>query len=365
MKRSSLFEVQTRQRAQMADFAGWEMPLIFSSVRTENAAVRGQAGLFDISHLGRVELRGRRAAELVDTLTTARATTLAPDRCAYGLMLNQAGGILDDLIFLRLDDDCVLLIINAATRAADLRWMRYHAVQNGVNVVDVTETQFSVALQGPTAQAVLQKVCTDDLGALRRMRWMKTHVADRPVLLSRTGYTGEDGFEIIGTAEDGAVVWTAILGIGEEHGVLPCGLAARDLCRLEAGNRLMGQDMDASSSPLEVKLNWAVDSTNTAFIGYDALGEERTHGIGRCWCGFVLEGHILPRHSQSIWRDGKPVGSVTSGNYSFLLDRPIGAGFIDGSDVSPGTEMGIEVHGHLQPARVVELPFIRRGKVTT
>jgi aminomethyltransferase len=364
MKHSPLFETQHALGAQMTDFAGWEMPVVYSSVREESLAVHQHAGLFDISHLGRIELTGAGCTQLLEQLLSVRAVDIAEDRCRYALLLNEAGGILDDLLFLRQEERRFLLIVNAATRAADLRWISYHAARYNVQVRDLTEEQFSLAVQGPSAQAILTQLCPDDLAMLKRMRWRNTSVAGVPALVSRTGYTGEDGFEIIGTAGAAETVWQALLSAGVPAGMLPCGLAARDLCRLEAGNRLMGVDMDASTSPVEAGLAWALDLNKENFIGRVAVETEIQRAgndpVARRFCGLALEGHVLPRHGQTLWHVNRQVGKVTSGNYSFWLDHPIGAGYVQQQCAVPDTQVEIEMHNARQPARVVNLPFVAR-----
>ncbi len=363
MKRSPLYQSQAALGAQMTEFAGWEMPVLYSSVREENAAVRQRAGLFDVSHLGRLEVEGKGAASLLEKLLPLEALVLPPDRCAYSLMCNEAGGILDDLILLRLEQERFLLIVNAAQTRADTRWICYHRGTASIQLEDKTREGFALALQGPAAQQVLQRLCDSDLTKLRRMRWTRASVGGCSALISRTGYTGEDGFEIIGPSADAGKIWNTVLATGKADGVLPCGLAARDLCRLEAGNRLMGQDLDSSTSPLEAGLTWALEAANEQFVGRDALLYEekrRTEVGGRHWVAFTLEGNVLPRHAQTIYQGDREVGEVTSGNFSFVLGRPIGAGYIEGEELAAGTEIEVEIHGRRHPARVASLPLIKR-----
>ena len=366
MKFTPLYALHTALGAQMTEFAGWALPVLYSSVKEENAAVRERAGLFDVSHLGRIEVSGEEAATRLERLLMLRVSAIFPGKCEYGLMCNEAGGLLDDVIVYRLEETSFLLVVNAGPTAADLRWIRHYAEGAGVQVRERTREQFILALQGPAAQSILQKTCSTDLSTLRRMRWTPATVADFPVIISRTGYTGEDGFEIYGRAEDAARVWNVLLEVGRPGGLLPCGLAARDLCRLEAGNRLLGQDLDASSSPLEAGLEWAVHHDNEFAMGRGALILERIRRsrgeAARRWYGFTLEGNNLPRHRQSIWLENRQVGEVTSGNYSFILGRPIGAGYIEAGELAAGRAIEVEIRGKRLPARISKMPFIERGK---
>ena len=365
MKRTPLFALQQSLGVQMTEYAGWEMPLVYSSVREENAAVRTAAGLFDVSHLGRIEVAGSEAATRLERLLMIRVNAMVPGKAEYGLMCNDAGGILDDLIIFKLEETSYLLVVNAATTAADLRWIRHYTAGAGVEVRDRTAEQFILALQGPAAQTILQPLCSAPLAKLRRLRYTPAQVAGLPALVSRSGYTGEDGFEIYGQAEDAPAVWNALIEAGAPAGLRPCGLAARDLCRLEAGNRLMGVDMDAATSPIEAGLEWAVQHDNEFAMGRGALILERirrTRGdIMRRWYGFIMEDRTIPRHSQTIWLGNEQVGEVTSGNFSFILGHAIGAGYIEAGELAPETPIEIEIHGKRQPARIIELPFIKKG----
>jgi len=366
MKRTPLHEIHSARGAQMTEFAGWEMPLLYSSIKEENAAVRQRAGLFDLSHLGRIEVSGPEAAERLERILMLRVGAAFAGKCEYGLMCNEAGGILDDLIVFRLEENSFLLVVNAAQTRADLRWIRHYTEGAGVQVQERTAEQFLLALQGPAAQTALQKICPDDLSSLKRRRWLSSKIAGCPALISRTGYTGEDGFEIYGDAAHAEKVWGAILEAGKPEGVLPCGLGARDLCRLEAGNREMGQEMDASTSPLEAGLEGALHHDNENAVGRGALILERIRrsrgGDLRRWYGFLLEGSNIPRHSQSLWLESRQVGEVTSGNFSFILGKPIGAGYLEAAALAPGVEIEVEIHGRRVPARIAKMPFIKKGK---
>jgi aminomethyltransferase len=328
----------------MVDFAGWEMPQQYSSVREEHAAVRQAAGLFDVSHMGRVAFRGAGAGEFLQSLVTNDLTGVQPGHAQYNLICRPDGGVIDDLIVYRLADGAWTAVVNASNREKDLEWMRQHAPA-GVEVVDQSPETALLALQGPLAEAQLSGLTAG-------------------VILSRTGYTGEDGFELFLPASRAGAVWDAILEVGSARGVRPAGLAARDVCRLEAGLRLYGNDMDESTNPYQAGLGWTVKLDKGEFIGRAALRAVKAAGPDRVIAGLRCGERVIPRHGGAVTREGDTIGEVTSGTHSFFLAAGIGMASLAAGRAPVGTRVEVGGRGPGGSAEVVKLPFYR-GSVKT
>jgi aminomethyltransferase len=349
----------------MVDFAGWEMPQQYSSVREEHAAVRAAAGLFDVSHMGRVAFRGAGAEGFLQRLVTNDVGNLAPGRAQYNLLCNEQGGILDDLVVYRLPDGTWSTVVNASNREPDLAWMRVQAGTDA-EVVDRSQETALLALQGPRAEAVLAQLAPGaELAALPYFGVTEGRLADVDgVGISRTGYTGEDGFELFVPAEQVGGVWDAILAAGTDQGVLPAGLAARDVCRLEAGLRLYGNDMDEHTNPYQAGLGWTVKLDKGEFSGRSALARFREAGADRVLVGIRCAERTIPRHGARVRLAGEDIGEVTSGTHSFFLGAGIGMASLAAGRAPLGTQVEIEGRGSGGSAEVVKLPFYR-GSVRT
>ena len=336
----------------MVEFAGWEMPQQYSSVRVEQRAVREGAGLFDVSHMGRFEIRGEAAGGCLQALVTNDLSRLPPNRGQYNLLCREDGGILDDLVIYRTDGRW-LLVVNASNREGDANWLREH-FPDGVELVDRSEDLALIALQGPRAQELLPAAGVD-LNTIPYFGSASGKVAGTGMIISRTGYTGEDGFELFAPAESVARVWDALL----DRGAQPCGLACRDVCRLEAGLRLHGNDMDLTVNPYEAGLGWTVKLDKGDFVGRSALAEIKEQGARRCTVGLRSHLRTIPRHGAVLTHDGEPVGHITSGTHSFWLDAGIGLGRIRRGCAEPGDTLGFENRGAEARAEVTVLPFYR------
>ena len=357
LRRTPLYDRHVAGGARVVDFAGWAMPQQYTSVREEQRAVRQAAGLFDVSHMGRFEIEGPGAGDALQRLVTNDLSVLAPGRAQYTLLCNEGGGVIDDLVVYRAEEAAAgwswRAVVNAANRARDLAWLVEHA-QPGITVVDRSEDLALLALQGPLARQILPAEGVD-LDAIPYFGCAEARVAGAAVTLSRTGYTGEDGFELFVPSRQAAAVWDA-LGAG---GAVPCGLAARDVCRLEAGLRLYGQDMDEDTNPYEAGLGWTVKLDKGEFVGRDALRILKTAGAARSIVGIEGAGRAIPRRGASIWRGEEPVGTVTSGTYSFWLDKGIGMASIAAGAAPRGTRLGVDVRGGRGEVEIVPLPFYR------
>lgn len=351
--RTPLFGYHSKN-AHMGTFAGFDMPLWFEGIIPEVMAVREGAGLFDVSHMGRVILEGRDAPLFLDHITTNRLSSLQPFQARYALLCNEEGGILDDVISLRMDEGRYLITWNAANRQRDMKWSEEHVEGFDVKFEDISNTSFMMALQGPLSQSVLQPLCDLNLDDLKRYRGARGRVGGAAeCLITRTGYTGEDGFEIIssqlGEAEK---VWNAILG----SGAVPAGLGARDVLRMEAGFPLYGQDMDEGYNPLEARLEFVVDMEKPSFVGREALLKISREGIARWRIGVKMLDRGIPRQGFKIGADGEALGEVTSGTYSPSIKTGIAMGYIQ-RPLPCGTAVQVRIREREGAGVVSEMPF--------
>ncbi len=344
----------------MVPFGGWEMPVQYSGIIEEHLAVRTRAGLFDVSHMGEVELAGPGALALAQRLVTNDVARLAVGQALYTPMCTPEGGIIDDLLVYRLDDARLMLVVNATNTQEDLAWIRAHAADD-VRVIDRTAEVALLALQGPRSLAILQRLTPTPLETVPYYRFRDgVEVAGRRTLVSRTGYTGEDGFEVYCAPGDAPHLWSAILEAGRPDGVLPAGLGARDTLRLEAGYLLHGNDMDTATTPLEAGLGWTVKLQKGEFIGADALRRQKAVGISRRLAGFTLEERAIARHGFAILHEGTPIGRVTSGTFGPSVGKSIGLGYLPPEHAEPGRRVAVEIRGRAVPGVVTKLPFYTR-----
>lgn len=349
--------------ARLVDFAGWEMPVQYSGLMEEHRAVRRSAGLFDVSHMGEVSVRGPGAEAFLNRLTPNDVAKLAPGRAHYSGLLNDDGGYLDDLLIYRLAADDFFVVVNAANSANDFDWMSRHAeTADGVEVEDASRQWALLALQGPKAVEILTPLTPADLSAVRYYGFVQGEVDGVPGILSRTGYTGEDGFELYLPPAEAPRIWNLLLDAGREHGLLPAGLGARDTLRLEAGMALYGHELDETTTPWEAGLGWVVKLDKGDFLGRDALVRQKERGPERELAGFEVTGKGIARQDHVVLIDGEPAGKVTSGTFSPTFEKALGMAYLPAGAAEPGTEITIDVRGRQVPARVVELPFYRRPK---
>ena len=358
-RRTPLFEAHRELGGRMVDFAGWEMPLSYGSALEEHHAVRRRCGLFDVSHMGEIELRGPAAEALCQELTVNDVSRLGDGDGQYTVLCNERGGVLDDLVLFRLAAERFLLVVNAANTEADRAWIDAHA---GADVVvdDRSADLALLALQGPESERVLRTLTALDLTALRPFTIRDATVAGVPCQVSRTGYTGEDGFEILIPAADARRVWDPLLAAVRRWEGLPAGLGARDTLRLEAGLPLCGTDMDADTTPLEAGIAWVVKLRKPRFIGREVLACQAACGPERRLVGFRLDEPGVPRHGQAVWHDGARVGTVTSGTKSPTLGTFIGMASVATPATRTGTAVAVEIRDRRLPAHVVDRPFYRR-----
>ena len=340
----------------MVDFGGWEMPQQYTSIRDEHFAVRKVAGLFDVSHMGRFRIAGDAAAEFLQGIVTNDVAALVHGQAQYNLMCNESGGVIDDLVVYR-GSEGFFVVVNASNREKDLEWLRSHA-PSAVEIDDRTFELGLIAFQGPRAQELLP--CDNvELDGIPYFGWDHGDVAGIHALISRTGYTGEDGFELFIAAERIGEAWDAILERGRQHGVLPAGLGARDATRLEAALRLWGNDMDETVNAYEAGLGWTVKLAKGDFIGRAALEAVKAAGPRRSMVGLKLQPGEIARHGASVASSERKVGVVTSGTHSFFLGYPIALALVEAGTFRVGDNAGVEVRGREAMAKVVRLPFYR------
>ena len=341
----------------MVDFGGWELPQQYTSIRDEHFAVRKVAGLFDISHMGRLEVEGTAAEAYLQHLLTNDLSQLEPTRAIYSLMCREDGGVIDDLVVYRQSRDLFMVVVNASNREKDLEWMRAH-LQAGATIADHTAEVSLIALQGPLAHA-LMPAGSMETESIPYFGFRSGEVAGAPALVSRTGYTGEDGFELFIDSNHVGGVWDAILAAGTAAGALPAGLGARDATRLEAALRLYGNDMDETVNPYEAGLGWTVKLGKGDFVGRQALAKVKQEGPRRTLVGLKTPPGSIPRHGARVVGRGHPVGVVTSGTHSFFLGHPIALALVEVPSFRVGETVSVDVRGREAPAEVVILPFYR------
>jgi aminomethyltransferase len=360
-----LHDVHVDLGATMVDFAGWSMPVRYDSDLAEHHAVRQRAGLFDLSHMGEVWVSGPGAGAGLARALITDPPRLSPGRAQYSMICTEDGGIIDDLIVYRLAEDRFLVVPNAASRQAVVEALDQRVSAPEALVDDASLRTSLLAVQGPRALELLAPLADVDLSSLRYYAIAEGHVAGQPALVARTGYTGEDGFELFLDWTAALPVWRRLLDAGAEVGLEPCGLGARDTLRLEAGYPLYGNELSATISPLEASLDWVVKLDKGPFVGREALAREHQAGPPRRLVGFLVEGRGIPRAGYEITEPGgEQVGRVTSGTQSPVLGRGIGLGLVtnDPQYTEPGSQLGIRIRDRTLAAQVVKAPFFRLGE---
>ncbi len=356
LKRTPLYPFHVRAGARMVPFGGWEMPVQYTGIIEEHRTVRRAVGLFDVSHMGEFEFRGPDALAFLQTITTNDVASLEVGQVQYSLMCLPDGGIVDDLTLYRIKRDEFLMTVNAANIDKDWAWVQEH-LRESVKAENVSDITALFAVQGPRAEAVLGRLADADPTAIDYYRFVKGRVAGAESYISRTGYTGEDGFEIYCYAREAERVWEALLDAGKQDGLAPIGLGARDTLRLEMKYALYGNDIDRTTNPIEAGLGWVVKPGKGDFIGRDAIRRASAEGPRRKLVGFEMVDRAVPRHGYRILRDGREIGVVTSGSYGPSVERFIGVGYLPADSSAIGTEIQIEVRGAPHAARVVKTPF--------
>ena len=341
------------------EFAGWEMPVQYTGVIEEHLAVRHRAGLFDVSHMGEIEIRGPDAENFCQRISANDVARLKISQAQYNLLLNDQGGVVDDVIFYRLEPDHFLICVNAANTEKDFRWIQEHSAGR-VEIDNVSARYAQLALQGPAAESILQSLTSLKLGHLRSFYFAFADVASTRCLLARTGYTGEDGFELYCHGDDAEPLWNSLLETGTAQGLVPVGLGARDTLRLEKAYPLYGHELDDTTTPLEAGLEWVTKFSKSSFIGRESLLKQKQEGIKRKLVGLELVEPGIARSEYPLLKNGKLIGRVTSGTKSPSLGKSIALGYVAVEDSQADTIFDVEIRGRKVKTKVVPLPFYRR-----
>jgi len=364
MKKTPLYDRHVQLGAKIIDFGGWAMPVQYTNVIAEHRTTREAAGLFDICHMGEIDVMGSGAFALLQYVTSRNLEDQETGQMKLSILPNRQGGIIDDLTVYKFSEDYYRLVTNAVTKDKDLNWIKRIKEEKGfqnVDLIDITEDTGKLDLQGPLSEAILQRIVNDALAPLRYYHSMETKVLDAPAVVSRSGYTGEDGFEIYVPADRVGEVWDALLESGRPADIKPIGLGARDTLRLESGMMLYGNEMCETVSPFEVVYGW-VTNLEKDFIGCDVLTRQKKEGVKKKLVGFEVEGRGIARHGYKVFKEGREIGEVTSGTFSPTLQKAIGLAFVPVGCREPGTSIDIQIRDNFAKARVVPLPFYRRKK---
>lgn len=361
LKRTPLFDLYKEYGGKVIDFGGWELPVQFSSIIEEHEAVRTRAGLFDVSHMGEITVKGPDALAFLQYLMTNDVSKLTDGAAQYTAMCYENGGTVDDLLVYKRADNDYLLVVNAANIAKDFDWMVSHK-KGDVEITNISPEVSQLALQGPKAEAILQKLTDTNLSEIGFFKFQEdVELSGMKALVSRTGYTGEDGFEIYCEAEDGPKLWKLILEAGEPEGVLPIGLGARDTLRFEAKLALYGQELTADISPLEAGIGFAVKlNKEEDFLGKVAMKQQKEEGLTRKLVGIEMIDKGIPRHGYEVYKNDVKIGEVTTGTQSPTLKKNLGLALIDANFTELGTEVEVQVRKKRLKAQVVKSPFYKR-----
>jgi aminomethyltransferase len=364
LKKTPLHARHRALGARMVEFGGWDMPVEYSGIVDEHMAVRTRAGVFDVSHMGEIEIAGADALKAIQHITSNDASRLADNQIQYSALTTAQGTFVDDVLTYRLSGDHFMLVVNASNIMKDFHWIVEHVRETGGDAAAVnTSSRYAlIAIQGPSALDVLQRLTGVDLSAIKYYWFATGEVANVRVTISRTGYTGEDGFEVFVAPNAAERVWDAILQAGKSAGVIPAGLGARDTLRLEASMRLYGNDMDETATVVEADLGWIVGWKKDSFIGSEVLRKQKSEGTTRKLVGFEMRDRAIARHGYDVYLGDDKAGVVTSGTQTPFLKKAIGMAYLPSDRIAPGTEFDVDVRGRRAKAVVVPMPFYKRAK---
>ncbi|HET9526677.1 MAG TPA: glycine cleavage system aminomethyltransferase GcvT [Pyrinomonadaceae bacterium] len=366
LKRTPLNNAHRQMGGRMVDFGGWDMPVQYpAGTIEEHLRTRTHAGLFDVSHMGEIDVRGPDAIAFVNRVTSNDVTKLVDGQAQYTALTTEQGTVIDDLLVYRLNADHLLLVVNAGTTDKDWEWITSHHASEAVELKNASADYCQLALQGPDAQTILQKLTDLSLSDINYYHFATGKVHGVDSIVSRTGYTGEDGFEIYAAPEYAETLWTKILdagNFGDDDGILPCGLAARNTLRLEAGLALYGHEIDETTTLLEANLGWICKLDKGDFIGRESLAQQKTAGVKRKLTGFEVTDRGIARDDQEVLIDDRRVGKVTSGSPAPYLKKNIGFAYVPTEYANVGQEIKIDVRGRLVGAQIVKTPFYKRAK---
>jgi aminomethyltransferase len=362
LKRTPLFDEHRALDARLVEFSGWEMPVQYSGILEEHRAVRTRAGLFDVSHMGEFRVAGPDALAYLQYLVPNDVSKLTIHQALYTQLCLPDAGTIDDLLVYRLDENEYMTVVNAGNIDKDFAWAVQQSRNFDVRLTNQSDSTGLLALQGPEAQSILQPLTEVDLSGIRYYHFEPGKVDGIECIISRTGYTGEDGFELYCSSADVARLWRDLLAAGKERGLLPAGLGARDTLRLEASYCLYGHDLDEATNPLEAGLGWTIKLNKGEFIGHDALAKIKEQGVKRKLVGIQMVERGVCRGGYAIYADGEQIGALTSGAPSPTLNKNIGMGYVEAALAVPGKTVHIDIRGKHTAALIVALPFYKRQK---
>ena len=361
-KKTPLHGCHLALNARMVSFGGWEMPVEYSGVTKEHLAVRASAGIFDVSHMGEIEIAGEEALKAIQHVSSNDASRLKVGQAQYSALMTPNGTFIDDILIYRLSNNHFMLVVNAANTGKDFSWISEQIKGYSAAIVNSSSRYALIALQGPSAIKILGQITEIDLTPIKYYWFSHGEVASSRAIVSRTGYTGEDGFEIFVQPNRAREVWNTLLEVGKNAKILPCGLAARDTLRLEAAMRLYGNDIDETTSVIEAGLEWIISWEKHSFIGKEVLESQKNTGTKRRLAGFEMIDPGIARHGYEISQNGLQIGVVTSGTKTPYLNKAIGMAYIPTEQAKTGTVLEINIRGRLAKAQVVSLPFYKRNK---
>lgn len=356
MKRTPLHAEHVKLGARMVEFAGWEMPIQYKGIIDEHDAVRNKVGIFDVSHMGEIEISGSQAFEFCQTIACNDVSKLKPGKIQYSAILNEQGCVIDDCTLYQMAEQHYLFVVNASRKDQVLDWFMKHKT-NHVEITDLSDSYGLLALQGKQSQELLSQVLGRELDSLGYYEFLIAQFSSNVLIVSRTGYSGEDGFELYVPIAKTVELWNALMEKGKAFGIEPIGLGARDTLRLEMGYLLYGQDMNESVSALQAGLSWIVKFDKGNFVGKAALKNEKEKGITKRIRALLMEEKAIPRSHYEVMRDGKKIGEITSGTFSPTLKKGIALALVD-SDVQIDDEIQVQVRKNLATAKVVKAPFV-------
>jgi aminomethyltransferase len=361
LQRTPLHPVHRALGARMVDFGGWDMPVEYSGIIDEHLAVRTRVGMFDVSHMGEIEIRGPQALDLMEWVTPNAASRLKDNQAQYSALLYPNGAFVDDILVHRFGPQHFFLCVNAANQQKDYEWI---ASQNRFDAeVEFAGAKYAqLAVQGPQALATVQKLTATELASIRYYWFTRGEVAGAPAIIARTGYTGEDGVELYVAPEEATRIWQAVLEAGQEYGIRPCGLGARNTLRLEAKMALYGHEIDDTTTPWEADLGWIVKLEKGDFIGRDALVKQKEQGVTRRLAGFEMRERGIARDGYPVRVEGVPAGRVTSGSPAPFLKKNIGLCYLPAERAHPGQQIQVEIRTQPVAAEIVPTPFYSRKK---
>jgi aminomethyltransferase len=363
LKKTPLNEVHRSLGGKMVDFGGWDMPVQYpAGVIAEHLATRERAGLFDVSHMGEIHVDGADAIPFVNSITTNDVAKLVDGQAHYSALTNERGGVIDDLLVYRFAEDRLLLVVNAGTQDNDWDWISSNRGDYDVDLRHASVDYCQIAIQGPKATGILQKLTETDLSAVKYYHFTTGEVDGVSSIISRTGYTGEDGFEVYADASAAEQLWNKMMEAGQEEGILPCGLAARNTLRLESAMSLYGHELGEDISPLEANLGWICKLGKGEFVGREALLKQKESGLDRKLVGFEMVDKGIARDGFPVFIEDEKLGYVTSGSPAPYLKKNIGLAFVPADFANEGQEIKIDVRGKLLSAKIVPTPFYKRSK---